>query len=159
VAFVSRRRLDRDEPRLQFPENAQAREIALRRFDIDIETSLRDWFELMDLSPEKVAELLARKPRTRKISSEYQRKLGPTVARDSIDLTVREREVLSYAACGFSRGATAKVLNIGVDTAKGYRTNAVARLRARDTCHAVILALLCGDLDETILREHLLEAV
>ena len=110
----------------------------------------------MELEPEKIAELLARKPRTRKTSSERNRKLEPSVARDSIDLTIREREVLSYAACGFSRGATAKVLGISVDTAKVYRTNAVARLCARDTGHAIVLALLCGELDAEILKMHLL---
>jgi DNA-binding CsgD family transcriptional regulator len=141
---------------LQFPDQKEAREIALRRFDIDIETSLRGWFEQMELEPEKIAELLTRKPRTRRINSERNRKLGPSLARDSIDLTVREREVLSYAACGFSRGATADALGISTDTAKTYRSNAVARLRARDTGHAIVLALLCGELDAEILKMHLL---
>ena len=117
---------------------------------------MRGWFEQMDLKPEKVAALLARKPRTRRVSHERNRKVGPSVARDSIDLTAREREVLSYAACGFSRGATADALGIKTDTAKTYRTNAVARLRARNTGHAIVLALLCGELDAEILKMHLL---
>jgi len=60
------------------------------------------------------------------------------------DLTARELEVLQSVASGNSNKAVADSLNISEDTVKGHVRNILAKLRANDRTHAVMIALERG---------------
>lgn len=59
-------------------------------------------------------------------------------------LTPRELQVMQSAARGESSKETAQVLEISVDTVKDHRKTALARLRARNTAHAVAMLVAAG---------------
>jgi DNA-binding NarL/FixJ family response regulator len=63
------------------------------------------------------------------------------------DLTVRELEVLRCVAAGNSNKAVADMLTISEDTVKGHMRNVLAKLKANDRTHAVMIALKRGYID------------
>ena len=67
-------------------------------------------------------------------------------------VTEREAEVLGYAARGFTSEQTAIILFLSVETVKHHRKQAIAKLYAANTTHAVALAARDGliDLDELL---------
>jgi len=62
----------------------------------------------------------------------------------SDELTTRELEVLQSVATGKSNKAVADSLKISEDTVKGHVRNVLAKLRANDRTHAVMIALERG---------------
>jgi DNA-binding NarL/FixJ family response regulator len=60
------------------------------------------------------------------------------------ELTTRELEVLQSVASGKSNKAVADHLNISEDTVKGHVRNILAKLRANDRTHAVMIGLERG---------------
>lgn len=58
--------------------------------------------------------------------------------------TERELDVLDAAARGHTRGSTAELLGVGVETVKTLRAHAIARSGARNTTHAVAIAIRAG---------------
>jgi len=60
------------------------------------------------------------------------------------ELTARELEVLQSIASGKSNKAVGDSLNISEDTVKGHVRNVLAKLRANDRTHAVMIALERG---------------
>jgi DNA-binding NarL/FixJ family response regulator len=62
-------------------------------------------------------------------------------------LTARERQLLSLVARGHGNRAAAQVLGIAEETAKGYLSNIMQKLHARDRTHAVVIAMQRGLLD------------
>jgi len=63
---------------------------------------------------------------------------------NSNELTTRELEVLQSVSTGKSNKAVADSLNISEDTVKGHVRNVLAKLRANDRTHAVMIALERG---------------
>jgi len=63
------------------------------------------------------------------------------------DLTVREIEVLQLIGTGKSNKAVADSLTISEDTVKGHVRNILAKLRANDRTHAVMIGLERGYLE------------
>lgn len=149
---MGRRHPDREEPPLAFPNVDGAHERARDLFGIDIEASLRSWFEEMGFDEERVAALMARTGTTIELGPGSA--VGPIA--DELVLTPRQRESLAYAACGFSRHEVAERMGIGWETVKRHQDSARFRLRASSLTQAVIVAALIGELDVDIVREHLL---
>ena len=58
----------------------------------------------------------------------------------------RERDVLALTAEGFSVQQIAKEMYITEKTVKTHRYNAVCRLQARNTLHAVVILLRRGEI-------------
>lgn len=56
-------------------------------------------------------------------------------------LTTREREVLRYAARGYSAAETGQALKLSRRTVEVHIRSAKLRLKARSITHAVVLAL------------------
>jgi len=56
-------------------------------------------------------------------------------------LTKREREVLSYAARGFSAAETGEALEVSRRTVEVHIRSAKLRLNAKSITHAVVVAL------------------
>lgn len=63
------------------------------------------------------------------------------------DLSSREVEVLNAVAAGRSNKIVADHLSISEDTVKGHMKNIMAKLRANDRTHAVLIAMKRGFLD------------
>lgn len=66
---------------------------------------------------------------------------------DTDRLSVREIEVLRCVATGCSNKVIADKLFISEDTVKGHMKNVLAKLRANDRTHAVMIAMKRGFLD------------
>ncbi|MEE4026010.1 LuxR C-terminal-related transcriptional regulator [Gordonia sp. PKS22-38] len=62
----------------------------------------------------------------------------------AVTLTPREQDVLSLAAIGHSNARIAEDLGIGVQTAKGYMKDAMAKLGATTRLEAVVIARRSG---------------
>lgn len=136
----------RPEPELAFPDHVDARARALELFGIDIEASLHDW--LGELCGERGLEVVRRRlAETPPPTVRWGEHLGP-------DLSPRERQAITLAAAGYSTPETAGILGIGYETAKVQRARALAKLRSHTIAHAVVIALLVGELDLELLREH-----
>lgn len=118
-------------------ERLRAREL----FGIDIELSLREWIEE-----------LGGQIRQRASTASYE--LGPPAV--ILELSSREREVLSLMAAGQSREEIAERLGIGVETVKSHAKHVRAKFRVSSTLQAVMIALLIGELDMDIIRTELL---
>jgi DNA-binding NarL/FixJ family response regulator len=63
------------------------------------------------------------------------------------DLSAREVEVLRAVAAGCSNKIVADRLNISENTVKGHLKSVVAKLRANDRTHAVLIAMKRGYFD------------
>jgi DNA-binding CsgD family transcriptional regulator len=63
-------------------------------------------------------------------------------------LTARQVECLDLAAAGCTEREAALRLGIAVSTVRGHLARARARLGARSTCQAVVLALKAGLLED-----------
>jgi len=65
-------------------------------------------------------------------------------AATKVQLTVRERDCLSWAAAGKTDGETAQILGIGVQTAKQHMKNVMFKLDAIHRAQAVAIAIHKG---------------
>jgi DNA-binding CsgD family transcriptional regulator len=130
----------------QFPSLELEAERARRDFDIDIEASFRA-FVLQMLGSETAVKLL-REQIVRATPLGYQDELG-------IDLSPREREVLTLAACGYTRVEIAELLVISPETAASHLKHSHDKLRTKRVSHATVIALLVGELDIALMRQHL----
>lgn len=63
------------------------------------------------------------------------------------ELTPREQEILQLRAGGMTGGEIALQLTITERTVKAHLANARRKLSARDTIHAVVLAIAFGFID------------
>lgn len=63
---------------------------------------------------------------------------------DPIDLTLREREVLKWAADGKTQNDISEILCVSVDTVKFHTRNATFKLGAANTTSAVVRAAFLG---------------
>jgi DNA-binding NarL/FixJ family response regulator len=81
----------------------------------------------------------------RHISPEIAAEIACHVSND--DLSTRELEVLQSVATGKSNKAVADCLRISEDTVKGHVRNVLAKLRANDRTHAVMIAMERGYFD------------
>lgn len=88
-----------------------------------------------DLDPAVLAELEA-------IGSALVDEDAPS--RTDIELTGRERDVLSLAAIGYSNGRIAETLGVTVYTAKSYMRDAMAKLGSSTRLEAVVVARRAG---------------
>lgn len=129
-------------PDRQFPTLHLESKRALRRFGIDIEQSLRLWQEEM-VGPDAAAHLATLEPE----ASTMELALDP-------DLSDREREVLTLSACGFTAQQIGGQLYLSVETVKSHHKHIRQKLRANSITKAVVTAILIGELDMALLREH-----
>lgn len=60
-------------------------------------------------------------------------------------MTPRHRQALMLAARGWTTAASARYLGLSEKTVKAHLTSARVRLGARNTTHAVVLALAVGE--------------
>ena len=73
---------------------------------------------------------------------------GPdTAVIDAAPITDREREVLTFAAEGYSNKLISAELGISERTVKNHLTMTMTKLRASDRTHAVVTAYRMGWLD------------
>ena len=78
------------------------------------------------------------------------RSIPPSLAQALVDIrsgnaiTSREVEVLKLAARGNTNAQIAEALGISSETVKGYMSNILLKLQARDRAHAVMIALERG---------------
>lgn len=68
----------------------------------------------------------------------------PSVPRRPADLTVREREVLTWTALGKTSSEVAEILGLTKRTIDEYALRAARKLRAQNKTHAVVKALQRG---------------
>ena len=129
----------------QFPNLEREAQRAARDFDIDIEASFRG-FMLQMLGAEGASKILREEVARRAQIAEPE--LNP-------DLSGREREVLTLAACGYTRPEIAKLLIIAPETVASQLTHAHDKLRTKRQAHATLIALLVGELDIDLMRQHL----
>ena len=120
-----------------------ARERAAAIFGIDIEASFNAWME--DLLGEGGAERLRRS-----LHSSW-----PEARVTLKDLTSREREIVSLTACGYTKQEIGDYLHLSMETIKSHLRNAYVKLGVVGNTHAVTMAVLVGELDNDLLREHL----
>lgn len=64
-----------------------------------------------------------------------------------LPLTEQECDVLEHAAHGRRSADTAAAMFLADETVKSYRKSAVAKLAARNTTHAVVIAVGMGYID------------
>lgn len=133
---------------LAFRSQRKERERAIRFFDLDIEQSYRDWMIQM-LGEERGAEFL----RTR-IEAMPPGKLSFGYT-DQLDLSDRERECMTLMACGYTRKQTGDILHLSFETVKQYLDRGRAKMRAKTNTQAAFIAILVGELDHALMREHL----
>ena len=69
---------------------------------------------------------------------------APTIATSAIDMTPREREVLTLVARGLSNTDIAAALVISEHTAKTHVKRTMAKLGARDRAQLVVAAYKSG---------------
>jgi DNA-binding NarL/FixJ family response regulator len=81
----------------------------------------------------------------KRVSPEIAATLAERLSAD--DLSAREVEVLRAVAAGSSNKIIASALKISEDTVKGHMKNIMAKLRANDRTHAVLIALRRGFLE------------
>jgi len=129
-------------PDRQFPNLPLERKRALRRFGIDVEQSLRLWQEDM-VGPDFVAHLATLQSE----NSEYTKELD-------VDLSERERQILTLAACGFTNERVGGTLQISVLTVRSHQKRIKRKLHASTVTKAVVTAILVGELDNDLLRQH-----
>ena len=74
-------------------------------------------------------------------------------------LSVAERRVLAFSACGYSKEQTARYLSVGVETVKSQRQAILSKLRARKMTHAISIGFLQGELSQERIKrvEHYVE--
>jgi DNA-binding CsgD family transcriptional regulator len=72
---------------------------------------------------------------------------------DRCSLGARQREILVYAALGYSYKQTARALDISVNTVKNALQAITAKLGASSRAHAVTLALRQGVLNLEVLKQ------
>lgn len=138
---------------LAFPTEGDARERALEQFGLDIEASLRGWFDQMGMTQERAAELVRHNGR----GTQWGRPGRPSKGdEDDLTLTPRQREAVAYICCGYTRSEAAARMGVGMETAKRHLDQARWRLRATTLAHLVVLAAMIGELDMDIVSEHLL---
>ena len=72
----------------------------------------------------------------------------PVVAEDSgrLQLTAREREVMTLVASGLQSGDIAERLTVAPETVKSHVHNALGKLGAHTRAHAVAIALVTGQI-------------
>jgi DNA-binding CsgD family transcriptional regulator len=72
----------------------------------------------------------------------------PVVAEESgrLELTEREREVMTLVACGLQSGDIAQRLFLSPETVKSHVHNAMGKLGAHTRAHAVAIALVTGQI-------------
>jgi len=78
----------------------------------------------------------------------------PIAARQDIELTLTERQVLACVARGLVNSEIADTLSIATSTVKSCLHAAFIKLRARNRAQAVILALTQEQLDLTEVFSH-----
>lgn len=132
-------RRNRVKPEL-FPSLAAERERALELYDIDIELSFRDFMEQFGITARPASDIGGRPPEMAVV----------------LDLSSREKEVLTLSACGYDRAAIAARLFLSIETVKSHHRRIHAKFRVRTTMHAVVIGLALGELDLEILRKELL---
>jgi DNA-binding NarL/FixJ family response regulator len=62
-------------------------------------------------------------------------------------LTVRERQVLTLLARGFTGEEVARELAVSAETVRAHVRNAVTKLHARTRLHAVVMAVQSGEIE------------
>lgn len=129
-------------PDRQFPNLQLESKRALRRFGIDIEQSLRLWQEDM-VGPDFAGHLATLEPEESPIAAELE-----------LDLSEREREVLTLAACGLSATEVSRLLHLSIETVKSHHKHIKRKLGASTVTKAVVTAILVGELDNDLLRAH-----
>jgi len=72
-------------------------------------------------------------------------------------MTPRQRQLLMLAARGWTTAASARYLGLSEKTAKHHLQLARIRLGARNTAHAIVLSLACGELTLDACTSALLE--
>ena len=72
----------------------------------------------------------------------------PVMATDSerLELTEREREVMTLVASGLQGGDVAELLFVSPETVKSHVSNAMGKLGAHTRAHAVAIALITGQI-------------
>jgi len=132
----------RDE--LNFPTLEREGKRAERNFGIDIEESFRGW--MVEMLGSVAAGKLLREGLHATVRAHTD--LTP-------DLSPREREMLTLAACGYTRTEIAEMLFIGPETVASHLKRAHAKMRTTRQAHAAIIAILVGELDIDLMRKHL----
>lgn len=91
---------------------------------------------------DRVLDVVAREARALEqelVVTDLLRRLNPDGAGE-VDLTRRERDVLTLVAAGMSDRAVAEALGIGLYTVKGHVKNLLAKLHATNRLEAVVTA-------------------
>ena len=91
-----------------------------------------------DLTTEEVKSALARRDPWTYIAAEHG---------DRLQLTDREREIMTLVASGLQSGDIAKRLYLSPETIKSHVHNAMAKLGAHTRAHAVAIALVRGQIN------------
>ena len=120
----------------------------MRLFDIDIEASYRDW--MISMLGEEGGEEFLRK-RMEGIPVQRMR-WGHT---EDLALSSRERECITLMACGYTRKEVGDILYLSFETVRQYLDRARMKMRANTNNQAAFIAILVGELDPALMREHL----
>jgi PAS domain S-box-containing protein len=91
----------------------------------------------------------ASSPRADKGASAREATWTPVLGEDSgrLQLTEREREVMTLVASGLQSGDIAERLFLSPETVKSHAHNAMAKLGAHTRAHAVAIALVTGQIN------------
>lgn len=82
-------------------------------------------------------------------SSDWPRRILTKMAkvdRLTAELTAGELRALEAASHGLSRQMTADAFGVPLETVRSQMRSAILKLRAKNTCHAVAIALRHGDI-------------
>lgn len=126
-----------------FPNLTEDERIALVSKGIDVERKFREWLGvLLDVDPysTRVDTLIADG------NAEGLR----VMAVEDGDLTDREKDVLALAACGLTADEIADEIHLSADTVKKHSKAMRRKLGARNTTHAVTLAIAHGIFDQAL---------
>ena len=127
-----------------FQDLTEDERLALAAKSIDLELSFRAW----------MGKLLGEDPYSERvdllIADGNAEGLRTMAAEDDPKLSEREAGILCLSACGLTDAEVGEVLHLAHNTVKSHNKNIRRKLAARNTSHAVVLALAKGLFDDAL---------
>lgn len=126
-----------------FPNLTEDERLTLAAKSIDIETSLRNWLGgMLGEEPDS--------PRVDDLIATGNEEGLRTMAAEEAALSEAETETLALCACGLNEVEVAKARHVAPETVKSQTKRIRQKLGARNTTHAVTLAIARGVFDEAL---------
>lgn len=126
-----------------FPSLTEDERLALACRRIDVEASLRAWLgSLLGEAPGS--------PRVEALIAEGNAASPSEKAAEDIPLSPTETRILALSAVGLTAAEVGEACHLATETVKSHAKRTKQKLGARNTTHAVTLALARGYFDEAL---------